>query len=194
MANPPPLWPAWNDSQTDLLRKILTNIAFSIENGGGGGGGLPSQGGHAGEFLTTDGTAASWAPVVAGGTDNGYPTPIVLGGQTTITTGNYRTTTQKVTLSGAAGARAINFNPNILPFNPTLHTSGDKLRLDLVFPATSGLVLTIWQTNAQLVKLLPVETFGAGQNFTTDGNVLSACWDFVFDGAAWQFDMANTPA
>lgn len=32
---------------------------------GGGGGSLPSQTGHAGEFLTTDGTDASWATVDA---------------------------------------------------------------------------------------------------------------------------------
>lgn len=28
MANPPPLYPFWNDSQTVLLRKILTNTAL----------------------------------------------------------------------------------------------------------------------------------------------------------------------
>jgi hypothetical protein len=37
MANPPPLYPFWNDSQTVLLRKILTNtamIADAIPSGG----------------------------------------------------------------------------------------------------------------------------------------------------------------
>jgi hypothetical protein len=37
MAQPPPLYPYWNDSQTDLLRKILTNtvlIAEGIPSGG----------------------------------------------------------------------------------------------------------------------------------------------------------------
>lgn len=35
MAQPPPLYPFWNDSQTDLLRKILENIAYEISSGGG---------------------------------------------------------------------------------------------------------------------------------------------------------------
>lgn len=33
-------------------------------NGGGGGGGLPSQTGHSGQFLTTNGTTASWGDVL----------------------------------------------------------------------------------------------------------------------------------
>lgn len=40
MAQPPPLTPYWNDSQTVLLRKILTNsamIADALSGGGGGG-------------------------------------------------------------------------------------------------------------------------------------------------------------
>ncbi len=32
MAQPPPLYPYWNDSQTVLLRKILTNTALIGEN------------------------------------------------------------------------------------------------------------------------------------------------------------------
>lgn len=179
------------DSQTVLLRKICNNTAIIADNGGGGGTGLPPQGGHAGQFLTTDGTNASWAAV--SGTANGY-VAITDTGNTTITTGDYRTHTTKLTFSGAAGAYSLNLNAQIIAFNPALHTAGDKMRLDCVFPATAGLVVTIWQTNAQLVKLLPVEVFGAGQNFTTDGNVLSACWDFVFDGTAWQYEMSNLPA
>lgn len=38
MAQPPPLYPYWNDSPTVLLRKILTNTALIAETGGGGGG------------------------------------------------------------------------------------------------------------------------------------------------------------
>jgi hypothetical protein len=33
----------------------------------GGGGGLPTQTGHAGEFLTTDGSSPSWVPIAGGG-------------------------------------------------------------------------------------------------------------------------------
>lgn len=35
MSQPPPLTPFWNDSQTVLLRKILTNLAYFIQGGGG---------------------------------------------------------------------------------------------------------------------------------------------------------------
>lgn len=42
-------------------RVILT---ADITGGGGGGSGLPDQTGHSGEFLTTDGTDASWGDVV----------------------------------------------------------------------------------------------------------------------------------
>lgn len=43
-------------------RVILT---ADITGGGGGGSGLPDQTGHSGEFLTTDGTDASWAAISA---------------------------------------------------------------------------------------------------------------------------------
>lgn len=43
MANPPPLYPYYNDSQTVLLRKILTNLALIAETGGGGGGSTTLQ-------------------------------------------------------------------------------------------------------------------------------------------------------
>lgn len=49
------------DTTTELA--VIDKINEVIDNldAGGGGGSLPSQTGHAGEFLTTDGTDASWA-------------------------------------------------------------------------------------------------------------------------------------
>ncbi len=41
MAQPPPLEPYWNDSQTVLLRKILTNLAYLAGSVTGGGTGSP---------------------------------------------------------------------------------------------------------------------------------------------------------
>lgn len=192
MANPPPLWPSSTDSQTDLLRKILTNIAFQIENGGGGGGAVTKIIAGSGIAVSpVNGLGNVTVSATGGGSANGYQ-EVTVTGQTTITTGNVRAFTSKITFAGAAGIRDVNFNHFVT--GTTLHTAGDKLRLDIVFPATSGLVVTVWQTNAQLVKLLPVELFGAGQNFTTDGNILSACWSFIFDGAEWQFESSNLPA
>lgn len=49
----------------------LTNEwGFGIPTGDGGSG-LPDQAGHAGQFLTTDGTIPSWAAIVAAGTISG---------------------------------------------------------------------------------------------------------------------------
>lgn len=48
----------------------LANIycaLWTLVDGGGVGGGLPDQAGHAGEFLTTDGTNPSWVPLAGGG-------------------------------------------------------------------------------------------------------------------------------
>jgi hypothetical protein len=53
--------------QGDLLANIYCVLYSINEGGGGGGGGLPDQTGHAGEFLTTDGTNASWTMIPGGG-------------------------------------------------------------------------------------------------------------------------------
>jgi hypothetical protein len=183
------------DSQVSLLRKICNNTALIVDSGGGGGGSVTQL--IAGIGITLSPPTGLGAVTInatgGGGTANGY-LEVSVSGSNTITTGDYRTYTQKITFTGAAGARNINLNHFAIPFTTVLHTAGDKIRLDCVFPATAGLVITIWQTSAQLVKLLPVETFGAGQNFTTDGNVLSGTFDFVFDGTEWQYEMSNIPA
>lgn len=185
MANPPPLWPTSTDSQTDLLRKILTNIAFSIENGGGGGGSLPSQGGHAGEFLTTDGATASWAAIPAGGASNAYAAATNNSGNTTLTP-TQSNQTSRLTFTGAAGNR-------IIILDVAGRTAGDRILIDLIFPATSGLVVSVRNATSGGTLLLPVEMFPT-QDFTTDGNVLSGRWEFTYTGTAWIYDMSNLPA
>jgi hypothetical protein len=52
----------------------------------GGSTSLPTQTGHADEFLTTDGTTASWAPVVAGGATGGGDDEAFYNNDTHITT------------------------------------------------------------------------------------------------------------
>lgn len=51
-------------------KKHRVNLVADITGGGGGGSSLPDQTGHSGEFLTTDGTDASWSdkPLVNSGT------------------------------------------------------------------------------------------------------------------------------
>lgn len=52
------------DGDGNVYRDIPC-VATLAGEGGGGGSGLPDQTGHSGEFLTTDGTDASWAAVNA---------------------------------------------------------------------------------------------------------------------------------
>lgn len=47
-------YPAKENAVQEKINEIIDNL-------GGGGSSLPSQTGHAGEFLTTDGTDPSWA-------------------------------------------------------------------------------------------------------------------------------------
>jgi hypothetical protein len=170
------------DSTVSLLRKICNNTAL-IAAGGGGGGGVTSI--LAGAGISVDQTTGAVTVSVTGTAGNAYHSDVVVAGITiTPTASNY---VNKLTFSGAAGTYDV-------ALNPTSAHAGDKVRLDCVFPATAGLIITVWGQNTLITKLLPVESFGAGQNFTTDGNVLSACWDFVFDGAAWQYEMSNLPA
>lgn len=66
--------PTVNNPTITITQGGVTKGSFTLNqsssdtialDAGGGGGSLPSQTGHAGEFLTTDGTDASWATVYA---------------------------------------------------------------------------------------------------------------------------------
>lgn len=71
-------------------RVILT---ADISGNGGGGSSLPDQTGHSGEFLTTDGTDASWAAAPSGLPD-----------QTGLADGNY-----KLRLTMASGVGTLSW-------------------------------------------------------------------------------------
>jgi hypothetical protein len=53
---------AQNDTDLSLLQKI-TQLLYNLAASGGG---LPDQAGHAGQYLTTDGSNASWSAVAPG--------------------------------------------------------------------------------------------------------------------------------
>ncbi len=182
MANPPPLYPFWNDSPADLLRKILTNIAFQIDSGGSAG--LPSQTGHAGEFLTTDGTTASWAAVSSGG-GNAYAAFTNNSGNSTLTP-----TEPNQTYLGTVGGSA---RSSIFILDVAGRTSGDRIILDLLLPATANIVLSVRNATSGGTLLLPTESFPT-QDLTTDGNIRSWHLEFTFDGVAFIYDMSNLPA
>lgn len=63
----------------DRLKVIINQGA----SGGGSGGSLPDQSGHAGQYLTTDGSTASWATVSGGG---GISSVASADGSVTVTT------------------------------------------------------------------------------------------------------------
>ena len=73
------------DGDGNVYRDIPC-VATLAGEGGGGGSGLPDQTGHSGEFLTTDGTDASWASVDAlQNTATGTYALTILGTPTTAT-------------------------------------------------------------------------------------------------------------
>lgn len=186
MAQPPPLDPYWNLSEVSLLRRILTNLNDWIANGGGGGGtGLPDQTGHAGEYLTTNGSAASWATIPAGGASNAYAAATNNAGNTTITPSQSNQTT-RLTFGGSARS-------SIIILDVAGRSAGDKIFLDLILPATANIVISVRNATAGGTLLLPVESFPT-QDLTTDGSLLSAHWEFTFTGTAWIYDMSNLPA
>lgn len=175
-------WPA--DSQVDLLRKLVNNTAL-IAAGGGSGGGLPSQGGHAGEFLTTNGTTASWAAIPAGGVSNAYAAATNNTGNTTVTP-TQSNQTSRITFTGSARS-------SIIILATAGRSAGDKIFMDLILPATANIVISVRNATSGGTLLLPVESFPT-QDLTTDGNLLSAHWEFTYTGAAWIYDMSNLPA
>jgi hypothetical protein len=174
------------DSQTVLLRKICYNTAQIVDTGGGGGGVTRIIAGSGIAVSPVGGTGDVTVSATGGAAGNAYAAATNNAGNTTITP-TKATETRLITFTGAASAR-------ILILDVTGRTAGDKLFLDLIFPATSGLVISARNATAGGTLLLPVESFGGGQTFTTDGNVLSAHWEFTYTGTAWIYDMSNLPA
>jgi len=175
------------DSQTVLLRKICNNTAQIVDNGGGGGGGAVTKIIAGTGIGVSPGTGVGNVTISATGTNgNAFSSSTNNTGNTTITP-TKPNQTYALTFTGAAGNR-------IIILDVAGRTSGDKIFLDLVFPATSGLVISVRNATSGGTLLLPVESFGAPQTFTTDGNVLSAHWEFTFNGTAWIYDTSNLPA
>lgn len=184
MANPPPLYPFWNDSQTDLLRKILTNIAFMIENGGGGSG-VTSIVAGAGISVDQPTGVVTISATGGSGGGNDFDSATNNTGNTTITPTepNY---TFALTFGGSA-------RTSIIILDVAGRTAGDKIFLDLILPATANIVIDVRNATSGGTRLLPVETFPS-QDLTTDGSLLSGHWEFTYNGSAWVFDTSNLPA
>lgn len=174
------------DSQTVLLRKICYNTAQIVDNGGGGGGAVTKLLAGSGISLSPPTGVGNVTISATGGSGgNAYGSSTNNSGNTTLTPTqpNY---SYGLTFTGAAGNR-------IIILATAGRSAGDKIFLDITFPATSGLVVSVRNATSGGTLLLPVEMFPT-QDFTTDGNVLSAHWEFTFNGAAWVYDMSNIPA
>lgn len=179
-------WPA--DSQVDLLRKLVNNTALIAEGGISGGGVTQIVAGANVTISPLNGLGAVTINATGGGGGGGgndYAASTDIGAGTTVSP-TQPTYTYQLTYVGAAGAR------NLI-LNTSGRTAGDKVFLDLIFPATSGIVISVRNATAGGTLLLPVESFPA-QTFTTDGNILSAHWEFTYSGSAWVYDMSNIPA
>ena len=175
MANPPPLYPSSFDSQTSLLRKITQNLVLIANSGSGAS--LPAQAGHNGEFLTTDGLAASWAAVSAGGASR--QTAANAAGDTTLTAiaASIIQHTAVVTVTGAARTSNI-----ALPV--TNRTAGHRAVIKLILPTTAAIIIVLKNATTGGTTLYTL---------TTDTSGDDASYELEYDGAAWQPLRYNYP-
>lgn len=169
------------DSQTSLLRKICYNTAQLVD-GGGGGGGVTSI--IAGTGISVN-QATGAVTVTNTGSANAYATATNNSGNTTFTpTASIQS--YLATVGGTA-------RTSIFIMATAGRTAGDKIFLDIIFPATAAIVIEVRDATAGGTLLLPAEVFPS-QNFTTDGVTLSAHWEFTYTGAAWIYDSSSIPA
>lgn len=174
------------DSEGTKFAKLQRWLRLLAENiTGGGGGGVTAI--LAGSGISVDQPTGIVTVTATGGSGGGnaYATATNNSGNTTVTPTqpNYAL---GLTIGGSARSSSI-----IL--DVTGRTGGDKISLDLTLPATPSIVLTVRNATAGGTQLLPPETFPSNQ-FTTDGLVLSAKWEFVYTGAAWRYEASITPA
>jgi len=123
MAQPPPLYPFWNDSQENLLRKITSNLAHLIENGGGPGS-VDTVTGTANQITVTPNT---------GNVVVSLPTAIV--GVNSLTAGGSNT----LTLATGAGNANIVLAPHgtgIVSSGPIVATSINNTPIGAGTPST----------------------------------------------------------
>ncbi len=153
--------------------------------GGGGGGGSGVSSIIAGAGISVDqatGDVTVTATGTAGNADAAFTNN---SGNTTITP-----TKPNQSILGTVGGAA---RSSIIILDVAGRTAGDRIMLDLILPATAAIILSVRNATSGGTLLLPVESFPT-QNLTTDGNLLSARWEFTFNGTAWRYDMSNLPA
>lgn len=97
-----------------------------------------------------------------------------------------RNMTVEINFTGTASTRTI--APRLNNYQ-----RGDRLTIVATLPGVPGLVLDFRNGSAAGAQLLPTETFPDGV-FTTDAYILSATFNFVFSGTAWEYDESSIPS
>lgn len=150
------------DGDGNVYRDIPC-VATLAGEGGGGGSGLPDQTGHSGEFLTTDGTDASWASVDAlpdqtgqsgkflttDGTDASWATVTTTTSTTaTLAVADWSSNTQTLTVNGVTSSNVVIVSPQPL-------SSGDYATAGVLCTAqnTNSLTFTCTQTPSNAIDL-----------------------------------------
>lgn len=164
------------------LQRWMTLLAQNIS--GGGGAGVSSI--IAGSGISVDQPTGAVTITATAGAPTNYATATNNSGNTT-TTPDKPIYTEAISVGGSARTSVL----ILVAGGATV--KGDKIRLDLTLAATAGIILEVRNATSGGTLLLPAEIFPS-QQFTTDGTVLSAVWDFVFTGAAWKYEMSNIPA
>lgn len=172
-------------SQVGLLRRIVNNLALIAEGGAGGGGVSQLLAGSGITLSPVNGLGVVTVNATAGFGAANYTTASNNSGNTTITPD---APVYALGLSVGGTART-----SIIILATAGRGAGDRIRIDITLPATANILLEARNATSGGTSLLPSGLFPS-QQFTTDGVVLSAVWDFVFTGSAWRYEMSNIPA
>lgn len=169
------------------MRALYQPSSQGIYAPGGSGSGAGVTSIIAGAGISVDQATGNVTITATGGSGGGnaYATATNNSGDTTITPTEPNQTT-RLTFGGSARS-------SIIILDVAGRTAGDKIFLDLVLPATANIVIDVRNATSGGTRLLPTESFPS-QDLTTDGNLLSAHWEFTYTGSAWAYDMSNIPA
>lgn len=97
------------DGNGNIIRDVPCVAVLVGGEGGGGGSGLPDQTGHSGEFLTTDGTDASWSDLTKVNTT------------ITLAAADWSSNTQTVSVTGVTATGVVFVSPD--PTDQSAYTS-----------------------------------------------------------------------
>ncbi len=168
-----------------VLQRWLALLANNIT--GGGGGTITSILAGSGISVTNGTGPAVTIAATLGTTPNNYVTATNSSGDTTITP-DKPLYDVGLTISGVA--RTSN-----LILATAGRAAGDRIRLAITLPATTGIILTPRNATAGGTLLLPSDIFTTpSQGYTTNGFDISALWEFEYTGTAWRYVTSNIPA